>query len=133
VLTPTRPEAIAETDKVLLVDALKDPENGLLDDFVFQRGNPQWALPTIGLGHPGATGRLSSVGSPVNPIMEVNEVVLQVLLVFMPSHTIDSNGRRLLQIVEGFGQAVLIDMVQQGCECERAVLTGSFAHAVQTT
>ena len=53
------------------------------------------------------------------------------LLVFRPSDTIDSNGRRLLQIVEGFGQAVVIDMVQQGCEFERAVLTGSFAHAVQ--
>ena len=64
--------------------------------------------------------------------MEVSKVGLHVLLVFLPSHSIHSNRRRLLQVEEGFSQAVFADMVQQGGELERAVLAGSFAYAVQS-
>ena len=39
VLAATRPEAIADAEKVLLVDALQYPQHRLLDNFVLQRGN----------------------------------------------------------------------------------------------
>jgi len=70
--------------------------------------------------------------------MEVSKVGLHVLLVFLPSHSIHSNRRRLLQVEEGFSQAVFADMVQQGGELERAagtdrrLVAGSFAYAVQS-
>ena len=57
---------------------------------------------------------------------------LHVPLVFMPRYTVDSDGRRLLQVEEGFGQTVFVDVMQQGREFERAVLSGSFTHAVQS-
>ncbi len=69
----------------------------------------------------------------MNSVMEVSDIGLQVLLVVVPSNAINSDGCPLLQIEECFGQTIFIDMMQQGSELERAVLTGSFTHAVQTT
>ena len=131
-LAATRTEAIAETEKILLMDALQNPKYRLLDDLVFQRSDAQRSLAAVGLGNPLSTRRLSPVGSPVNPIMEVRNVDLHVLLVVLPCDPVHTDGRRPLQVEECFGQAVFIDMVQQGCEFERAVLSGSFTHAAQT-
>jgi hypothetical protein len=36
-----------EAEKVFLVNLVKDGGHGLLDNLVFQGGNPQWALPSI--------------------------------------------------------------------------------------
>jgi len=63
--------------------------------------------------------------------MEVRNIGLHVLLIVVPGHTIDSDSCRFLQVEERFGQTVFADMVQQGGEFERAVLAGSFTHAVQ--
>ena len=63
--------------------------------------------------------------------MEDSDIGLQILLVVVPSHTIDSNGRRFLQVEERFGQTVFVDVMQQCGELELAVLVGSFTHAVQ--
>ena len=38
-LAATGAEAVAEAEKVLLVDALEDPQYRLLDNFVLQRGD----------------------------------------------------------------------------------------------
>ena len=89
-------------------------------------------MSAIGFGYPGSTRRLGSVGSPVNSTVEVRNAGRHVLLVFVPGDTVYPDSRCLLQIVEGFQQAVLVDVMQQGCELERAVLAGSFTHTVQT-
>ena len=71
--------------------------------------------------------------------MEVCNVRLQVLLVFMPSYPVDSDRCRLLQIEESFIQTVFVDVMQQGGELELAAGThsdgsaGSFAYAEQTS
>ena len=122
VLADTRPEAIAETEKVLLVDALQYLQHRLLDNLVFQRGDAQRPLSAVGLGNPQATRRLSSVGSPVNPTVEVCNVVLHVSLIFVPRHPVHADCRRFLQVVETFGQTPFVDVMQQGRELERAVL-----------
>jgi hypothetical protein len=61
--------------------------------------------------------------------MEVRDAGLQVPLVFVPGHTVHADGRRLLQVEERFGEAVFVDMVQQGGELERAAVASSFTHA----
>ena len=68
----------------------------------------------------------------MNLTVEVTDVGLQVLLVFVPGDPINSDSRRLLQMEEGFGQAVFVNVVQQGSELELAALAGSFAHTVQS-
>ncbi len=93
---PTRPKAITETEKVLLVNALQHPQHRLLDDLVFQRGDAQRPLAAVGLGHPGSTRRFRSVGPPVKTFVEVRNPGFHVLLVFVPGHTIDAHCRSLL-------------------------------------
>jgi hypothetical protein len=110
-LAATWTKAIAEAEKVLLVDALKNPEYCLLDDFVLQRGNAQRPLSTVCFGNPGSARRFSSVGSPVNATMEVGYVNLQVPLIVVPSYLVDTDCRRLLQVEERFGQAIFADVV----------------------
>ena len=68
----------------------------------------------------------------MNPIVEVRNVDLQVTLIFVPGYPVDSNGRCLLQVEEGFGQTIFVDVMQQGGEFERAVLAGGFTHAKQS-
>ena len=132
VLAATSPKAVAETEKILLIDALQDPKHRLLDNFVLKRSDAQRSLPTVRLGDPDSTRRLSTVGSPVNSIMEVRNTDLQIPLIFEPGYTVDSNCRRPLQVEESFGQTVFVDVMQQGREFERAAGAGSFAHAVQS-
>ncbi len=110
-LATTRPKTIAETEKVLLVDALQNPQHRFLNDLVLERRNAQWSLAAIRFRYPHSARRLSTVGSPVNSIVEVRNVGLQGLLLVMPGHFVDSDCRRLLQIEERFGQTVLIDVM----------------------
>ena len=132
VLAAATAEAVAEPEKVLLVDALQYPQHRLLDDLVLQRSDAERSLAAVRFGYPDPSRRLSPVGSPVNATMEVRNVGLQVPLVFAPCYAVDANRRRLLQMEEGFGQAVFVDVMQQGRELELAVLSGSFAHTVQS-
>ena len=57
---------------------------------------------------------------------------LQVLLIVVPGDPVHSHRRRFLQVIEGLGKAVFVDVMQQGGELERAVLSGSFTHARQS-
>ena len=56
----------------------------------------------------------------------------KILLVVMPCHTINTDRSGLLQVEESFPQTVFVNVVQQSCEPELAVLAGSFTHAVQS-
>ena len=47
VLAATRPKAVAEAEKILLVDGLQHPQHCLLDDLVFQRSDAQQSFPTV--------------------------------------------------------------------------------------
>jgi hypothetical protein len=47
--TTPRSVPIGEPSKILLVDLGEDGHHGLLDDLVFQGGDPQRTLPPIGL------------------------------------------------------------------------------------
>src|SRR5262249_29758703 len=46
-LAAPRAKTIRETKKVLFINLVEDGGHGVLDDFVFQGRNPQWALPSI--------------------------------------------------------------------------------------
>jgi hypothetical protein len=47
----------------------------------------------------------------VNTLMEVDNVRLQILLIVLPFHFINSNGRVFLQIEERFTQTIFVDVV----------------------
>ena len=132
-LAATRAEAIAEAEKVLLVDALQNPQHRLLDDLVLQGSDAQRPLATIWFRNPARDekamlGRLLGEyghGGPRYwpPSFAHSRATLPHQLRPLP----------LLQVEERFGQTVFVDVMQQGREFERAVLSGSFTHAVQST
>lgn len=70
VLVPSRPKSIRESEKILLVDCAQNLDNRTLDDLVFQRGNPQRALPTVGLGDLNPPNRFRSI-SPTPFILDL--------------------------------------------------------------
>src|SRR5215475_6170271 len=46
-LAAPRAETIGESEKILFVNLVEDGGHGILDDLVFQCGNPKWTLPSI--------------------------------------------------------------------------------------
>jgi hypothetical protein len=112
-LTLSRPEPIAETDKVLLVDALQEPHDRLLDDFIVQRSDTDRALAPVRFGYVDSLRRLCSLGSPVKSTVKIGEPFFKALLVVTPTHLVDADRRSLLQVEEGFAQQVHGSVVQQ--------------------
>src|SRR5688500_15710197 len=102
-----------------------------MDDLILQRGNAHGPLSPVAFGDPNSTGWLSPISSAVNTIVEVPNVLLQVSLVTLPSHTIHSTSCVSLELVKALDEQLLIDVMHQGGETERAVLLGSLAHAAQ--
>ena len=47
-LASPRPETVRESQKVLFPDVVENRPYRVLYDFVFQRRDPQWSLPSIG-------------------------------------------------------------------------------------
>jgi hypothetical protein len=65
--------------------------------------------------------------------VQVPQVLVQVLLVRLPGHAIDTGRRRLLEVVERPHQPVHADMVQQRGEPRILVPYCHLPHAVQLT
>ncbi len=62
-LAATRAEAIAETEKVLLVDALQNPQHRLLDDLVLQRSDARDVAFPLSVQGRHAKGLISELNS----------------------------------------------------------------------
>ena len=71
-------------------------------------------------------------GSAVKTTVEVLDVGLQVLLVFVPAHPINADRCLLFEFVKTLVQQFFIEMVKERCELELAALAGRFAHTPQS-
>jgi len=60
----------------------------------------------------------------VTATVEINQMVLQVLFVVLPTDFVDAHGCFPLEAVEAPSEQVDADMVQQGRELQVAVLAG---------
>src|SRR3982750_544457 len=69
----TRPEPVRKAPKVYLVYLIKDSDHALLNDFVFQRRDPDWTLPPIGLRYVYSSRGLSPIGSPMHTVVQVGQ------------------------------------------------------------
>jgi len=70
--------------------------------------------------------------SEMNATVEIGNVRLHILLVFMPHNLVDFDRQHLLQMAEGFQQALFVNVMQQGRELDRTVLASAFAQAEQS-
>src|SRR3954464_10390500 len=66
----TRPEPVRKAPKVYLVYLIKNSDHALLNDFVFQRRDPDWTLPPIGLRYVYSSRGLSPIGSPMHTTVQ---------------------------------------------------------------
>src|SRR5215467_11277068 len=84
VLAASGPEPVRKPEEVGFVDGVKHLDRGALDDLVFQRRHSERALSPVGLGDVHPPHRLGPVRSPLKPLGEVAEVLLQLPAVVAP-------------------------------------------------
>ena len=75
VLAASRPEPIREPEEVFLVDRVQHVDRGPLDDLVFQSGDRERALPSVRLRYIQPPARQRPVRSPMDPRVQVREVL----------------------------------------------------------
>jgi len=89
-LIAPRPEPIGEPHKVRFVYLVEDRHDRVLNDLILQGGNAQGTSPSIGFRDVGSLGRLRSIGPAMDAAMQVRQLLIQVRLILLPSHPVDS-------------------------------------------
>src|SRR3954468_9185435 len=95
-----RPEAIGEPKKIDLVDSTKNLGHCALNDFVFQRRHTERSLATVRFGNINSAHRQRPVAPGMDPLTEILQTILQVLLVGPHRFPIDSRTRAPLLSAE---------------------------------
>jgi hypothetical protein len=109
--TAPRSVPLGDPSKILLIDLGEDGHHGLLDELVFQGGDPQRALPPIRLRDGDSPGRVRPIGPAVHSAVEVGESFLHAGRIRVPGHPIHSGGRMSLPPIETVPQQIDREMV----------------------
>ena len=88
-----RPEAVGEPKKIDFVDNTKDLGHRALDDFVFQRRHTERPLAAIRFRNINSAHRQRPIAPGVNPLAEILQTFLQILLVGFYRFPVDSRTR----------------------------------------
>jgi hypothetical protein len=86
--------------KILFVDGVEHHGACALDDLVFQSRDCQRPLSTIRLRYVRPARWMRPIRSPVDPSVEILEIALEVRLVVLPGHPVDSSGGFAFERVE---------------------------------
>src|SRR6516162_1324412 len=76
----SRPESIRHSGEVFLVDRVQQRDRCPLDDLVLQGGDRERTLTAIRLGYVDPPARQRPIRSPMDPIVQILEVVLEFCL-----------------------------------------------------
>ena len=113
---PGRAEAVAEPQKVSLVDRVQHLRHRALDDLVFERGQAEGPFASVGFRDVRAEHWFGPVLAAVDVCVQALEVPLQVLLVVVHRYPIDSRTRRAPLPPERPFERGDIDVMQQSRE-----------------
>src|SRR5207248_10274834 len=130
-LAAPRPEPVGHSLKVCFVDRMQNACHGLLDDFVLQHRYAQPTLPPVAFPDVPSPGGLRSIRSPMHPIVEVPQAVLQSLCIPFPGHLVHACRRASLDAIEAFAQQVNGQMMQPCGELLLLPFLGCSTHALQ--
>src|SRR6516162_3760162 len=92
-------EPIRKAQEILFPDLVENCPYRVLDDFVLQRRDSQWSLPSIAFRDPDSSRWFCSIGSAMDSPMKVAQPRLQGLSIFFPRHSVHSWGCPLFQAV----------------------------------
>ena len=111
VRTAPKPESVAESKEVFLVDSIQQRDNCPLDNLVLQRNNRERALTSIRLGNVNAPGRQCPIRSPLDTPMQVLDLAFEVCLVVLPRQPIHAGCCIRLEFEERLFEQVDADVV----------------------
>ena len=106
------PEPIGESQKVFLINLGEDGDHRLLDNLVLQCRDPQGALPPLGLRDIHSPCGLRPIAPAVNPILEIDQPIVQASLIRLPGHAIHPGSRMPLQCIEAIPKEIDREMVE---------------------
>ena len=130
-LAAPRPEPIRQSEEVLFVDRIQHHHDRTLDNLVLQRRNRQRALASIRLRDEPPPRWLRPVRPPMDPLVQVPDLAVEVCLVVLPRQSIRSGGSVLPQCVERRPQHPDINVVEERGEPFLLPFPCSFPYAVQ--
>ncbi len=113
VLAATGSETVREAEKLLLANAVEYLDHCPLDDLVFNRRDPQWALTSIRLrNHPSPRGK-RAIRSLMYTRVKLLQLYFEILAVCFPCASIDSGSSTSLQREVRPSKKIDIHMVEQ--------------------
>src|SRR5260370_449812 len=76
-LAAPRAKTIRDAENVFLVDLLEDGDHGMLDQFVLDSRDREWALPPIFILYVHSSRGHRSIRSAMNPALEISQPIFQ--------------------------------------------------------
>jgi len=125
------PESIREPEEIFLVDRVQHHDRRPLDDFVFQSDDRERALSSVRLRYISSPGRLRSVGSSVDPIVQILDLAVEVCLVVLPYHAVYAGSRVSLEGEERQPEHFDCDVVEERGEPFLLPLLCCFPYTIQ--
>ena len=114
-----------------LVDGLEDAGRQRLDDFVLQAADGERPSPSLRFGDEDFTAGPWAPSSAANGGVQGSKVVLQLHVVLLLRHTIDSAGSGTVELTECLPEIVDVEVVEQRTHLLIATTLGSCAYPVQ--
>src|SRR4051794_20651427 len=93
--SPPRPESVREPEEVFLIDRVQQRGHRPLDDLVLKSCDRERALTAIRLGNVDPPGRQCPIRSPLDPVMQILDILFEVCLIVLPRQPIYAGGRVL--------------------------------------
>ncbi len=131
VLAASRPEAVAETEEVFLVDLVQHRCGRPLDQFVFEGCNGQRALPSIRLRNVPSPGGQRAIRPSMNPVVQIRNLAIKVCLVGSPSHPIHAGSGLALEGAERHPEGLRGDVMEERRELLLLSVPCGLPYAVQ--
>ena len=113
---PAGPEPVGEPEKVPFIDGIEHLDGGTLDDLVFQCGQAERSLPSIGFLNENPTRGLGPVFPTVELVAQLLQPRFQPHLVLLPVHAVHSRRGPSLQSLKGGAQTGNVQKMEQAGE-----------------
>src|SRR5215471_7198728 len=126
-----RPEPVRDAEEVFLVDRVQHRGHRPLDNLVFQGSDRERALSSVRLEYVNAPARQRPVHSPMDPVVQVLKLALEVCLVVRPRQSVHTRGGVLIKFVERLFQQVDADVVEKCSELLLLPFLCGFPYASQ--
>ena len=100
------PVPIRKAQEILFPHLVENCPYRVLDDFVLQRRDSQWSLPSIAFRDPDSSCWFCSISSAMDSPVSVGQSCLQGWSILFPCHSVHSGGRLLFQAVVAISEQI---------------------------